>query len=63
MKKVIYLAIAFVGFSFASCTKDYVCTVGSGSQETSVPYNNLKKDEAETLQAGCEFGGGTWSVK
>ena len=62
MKKVL-LAVAVVAF-FASCKKDYVCTCVDTSgieplyPTTTVPYNGLKKSEAETAEAACTLSNG-----
>jgi len=46
--------------ALASCKKDYTCDCGIISQD----YNDINKDDAETLKASCETGGiCTWSVK
>jgi len=59
MKKMIVLgAVALL--ALASCKKDYTCDCGIISQD----YNDINKDDAETLKASCETGGiCTWSVK
>ena len=59
MKRIVLVA-AVAMLALASCKKDYVCTVAG----VEVPYKNLSKSDAETLQTACEAGGvGTWSTK
>jgi len=63
MKKVL-VAVAVVAF-FASCKKDYTCTCVNTSgiehlyPTTTVPYNGLKKSEAETAKTACTLSNGT----
>ena len=62
MKKVL-LAVTVVAF-FASCKKDYTCTCVDTSGElpllptTTVPYNGLKKSEADAAKTACTLTNG-----
>lgn len=64
MKKVL-LSVAVVAFaaSMVSCKKSYTCTCDLGILgEVSTDYNDIKKSDAEDLEAACTSSSVcTWS--
>jgi hypothetical protein len=63
MKKTLLLG-ALVLLGFSSCKKDYKCTCTVGGFSNTVEYNDLTKDEAETIQNECELSTVcTWSTQ
>ena len=65
MKKlVLFASAAMIVLSVASCKKDYTCTCTVFGITVSQDYNDLKKKDAETLEASCTAGGYcTWATK
>lgn len=58
MKKIAYLAVVALAFSFASCKKDYTCTCTStGSTSTNV--TKIIGVSKKTAQANCVSKTGT----
>ena len=62
MKKVLFIS-ALVLLTFASCEKDYSCTVEIFGSEVKTDYNNLDKDEATNGKENCESVGGDWKLE
>jgi hypothetical protein len=69
MKKIVTLsAIALVAVgALTSCKKDYKCTYptdpNSATSGVVLEYNDVPKHGVDGIKAGCEGGGGKWSVK
>lgn len=66
MKKVLSLfAVATFVFAMSSCKKSGECTCDLGILgTTTVPYEDLDKDQYDAVKASCEAGGiCTWTDK
>ena len=62
MKKV--FVIASVGMLlFASCKKDYTCTITVLGISSTAQYPGLNKSDAKAAQTACEAATGTWATK
>jgi hypothetical protein len=54
-KQVLIFALILGGFSFTSCTKDYVCSCDDSFGGTiDVEAENVNKSDAKELQESCE---------